>query len=172
VRGLILHVYLRRFVYFSLIDPAYTSISATPRKIKRRGSRGAVGPNCKRDAFQSLSQICAVGTLKRAGTRHSLRSRTEERELATVWGLLKEISTPVSKNCTLLELSESYSRRTGCCGPADQKLGTSGSAGTPGRQLPGSTQPLALPSTCALPKSFICFHCVYQLLNFTRIAFC
>jgi hypothetical protein len=56
-------------------------------------------------------------------------------------GLLKEISTPASKNCTRLELSESYSRGTGCRVPAVRKLGTSGSAGAPGRQLPGSTRP-------------------------------
>ncbi|MDR0690280.1 MAG: hypothetical protein LBG08_08480 [Spirochaetaceae bacterium] len=54
-------------------------------------------------------------------------------EPATVRRLFKEISTSASKNCTPLELSESYSRGTGCRVPAVRKLGVSGSVGAQGR---------------------------------------
>jgi hypothetical protein len=57
---------------------------------------------------------------------------SEELELATVRGLLNEISTSAGENSTRLELSESYSGGTGCRVPEVRKLGTSGSVGAPG----------------------------------------
>jgi hypothetical protein len=58
---------------------------------------------------------------------------TEEPELATVWGLSEKFSIAETEDRTLILLSESYSRGTGCRGLKVRKLGMSGSVGAPGR---------------------------------------